>query len=148
MQKPGDAAVLTAKARDFSNAVVFGIINGIVGIPTMISFATIIYKVRPFRPACTSTDLLALHSCPPHAAVKSHLYGVLIAGLMVLQDPAYSQYLGDLAKLGFFASGVHQAVFTIMSTLPYAVGQVQVRFSPYVSDLMLHGMTLEMTQKP
>ncbi len=47
------------------------------------------------------------------------------------QDPAYSAYLGDLAKLGFFASGVHQAVFTLMSTLPYAVGQVQA--SPFTS---------------
>ena len=43
--KPEQAAALATKAREFSDAVVFGIINGIVGIPTMISFATIIYKV-------------------------------------------------------------------------------------------------------
>lgn len=30
-----------------------------------------------------------------------------------------------LCLQGFFASGVHQAVFAIMSTLPYAIGQVQ-----------------------
>ena len=30
--KAGEAAALTAKARDFSNAVVFGVINGIVGM--------------------------------------------------------------------------------------------------------------------
>jgi hypothetical protein len=53
-----------------------------------------------------------------------------------VQDPAYSNYLGDLAKLGFFASGVHQAVFTIMSTLPYAVGQVQV-ISSFVACCVL-----------
>lgn len=28
-----------------------------------------------------------------------------------LQDPVYLPYLGQLAKLGFFASGIHQAVF-------------------------------------
>ena len=44
-QKADQAADLAAKAREFSDAVVFGVINGIVGIPTMISFATIIYKV-------------------------------------------------------------------------------------------------------
>ena len=33
------------RASTLSSALVFGMINGIVGIPTMISFATIIYKV-------------------------------------------------------------------------------------------------------
>lgn len=28
---------------------------------------------------------------------------------------------------GFFASGVHQAVFALMSTLPYAIGQVKAQ---------------------
>ena len=45
VQKQDQAAALATKAREFTDAVVFGIINGIVGIPTMISFATIIYKV-------------------------------------------------------------------------------------------------------
>ena len=31
-----------------------------------------------------------------------------------VQDPIYLPYLGQLAKLGFFASGIHQAVFTMM----------------------------------
>ena len=31
----------------------------------------------------------------------------------VWQDPVYKPYLGQLAKLGFFASGIHQAVFAI-----------------------------------
>ncbi len=44
-QKQDQAAALASKAREFTDAIVFGIINGIVGIPTMISFATIIYKV-------------------------------------------------------------------------------------------------------
>ncbi len=44
-QKQDQATALATKAREFTDAVVFGIINGIVGIPTMISFATIIYKV-------------------------------------------------------------------------------------------------------
>lgn len=45
-EAPSHAAV---KAKKLSNAIVFGVINGIVGIPTMISFATIIYKASPAR---------------------------------------------------------------------------------------------------
>ena len=30
-----------------------------------------------------------------------------------------------MAKLGLLASGIHQTVFTLKSTLPFAVGQVQ-----------------------
>lgn len=43
--KPVESAA-ALKAKKLSSAVIFGIINGIVGIPTMISFATIIYKAR------------------------------------------------------------------------------------------------------
>lgn len=41
-----------------------------------------------------------------------------------LQDELYTPYLGQLAKLAFLASAVHQAIFTMFSTLPFAVGQV------------------------
>ena len=49
-----------------------------------------------------------------------------------LQDDLYTPYLGQLAKLAFLASAIHQAVFTIFSTLPFAVGQVRgTRCPPY-----------------
>ena len=43
-----------------------------------------------------------------------------------MQDELYTPYLGQLAKLAFLASAVHQAIFTIFSTLPFAVGQVHI----------------------
>lgn len=46
-----------------------------------------------------------------------------------VQDKLYAPYLGQLAKMAFLASGVHQLVFTLRSTLPFAVGQVQVTAS-------------------
>jgi hypothetical protein len=49
--KAGEAAALTAKARDFSNAVVFGVINGIVGMSS--SYATL--HVRSRAPHICST---------------------------------------------------------------------------------------------
>lgn len=42
-----------------------------------------------------------------------------------VQDETYEAYLPQLAKLAFLASAVHQAVFLLFSTLPFAVGQVQ-----------------------
>ncbi|BDA44720.1 Uncharacterized protein C24H6.11c [Coccomyxa sp. Obi] len=79
LAKPGKK-----KGSQMSNDILYGFINAIVGAPTMISFAAIIF-----------------------------------------QDDLYAPYLGQLAKLAFLASAVHQAVFTIFSTLPFAVGQVQ-----------------------
>uniref|UniRef100_A0A383VST7 STAS domain-containing protein n=1 Tax=Tetradesmus obliquus TaxID=3088 RepID=A0A383VST7_TETOB len=66
------------------NDVLYGIINAVVGIPTMISFAAIVY-----------------------------------------QDPTYKPLLGQLARIAFFSAAMHQLVFTIFSTLPFAVGQPQ-----------------------
>eukprot|EP00878_Enallax_costatus_P013193 GHUV01013790.1.p1 GENE.GHUV01013790.1~~GHUV01013790.1.p1 ORF type:complete len:1035 (+),score=287.38 GHUV01013790.1:628-3732(+) len=64
--------------------VLYGIINAVVGIPTMISFAAIVY-----------------------------------------QDATYKPYLGQLARMSFFSAAIHQLVFTIWSSLPFAVGQPQ-----------------------
>lgn len=44
----------------------------------------------------------------------------------VLQDPLYKPLLGQLARVSFFSAAIHQLVFTIFSTLPFAVGQPQV----------------------
>jgi hypothetical protein len=44
-----------------------------------------------------------------------------------VQDPLYKPLLGQLARVSFFSAAVHQLMFTIFSTLPFAVGQPQVR---------------------
>jgi SulP family sulfate permease len=41
------------------------------------------------------------------------------------QDPTFKPLLGQLARISFFSAAVHQLVFTIFSTLPFAVGQPQ-----------------------
>ncbi|MEW5305292.1 MAG: hypothetical protein WDW36_007844 [Sanguina aurantia] len=65
-------------------AAVFGVINGVVGLPSLIAFAAIVF-----------------------------------------QAPTYAPYLGSMCKLFFFSSAVHQLVFLMCSSLPFAVGQVQ-----------------------
>lgn len=50
------------------------------------------------------------------------LYGY--AQIVFSQD-IYQAYMPMLAKLFIFSSVVHQAVFSLFSSLPYAVGQVQ-----------------------
>ena len=52
-----------------------------------------------------------------------------------MQDELYTPYLGQLAKLAFLASAMHQAIFTIFSTLPFAVGQVCLVSRRYSPDL-------------
>ena len=42
-----------------------------------------------------------------------------------VQASSYEAFLDPMAKLALFASGIHQLVFTLKSTLPFAVGQVQ-----------------------
>eukprot|EP00884_Botryococcus_braunii_P016374 jgi/Botrbrau1/341/Bobra.0022s0295.1 len=44
---------------------------------------------------------------------------------IIYQDEVYEAYLPQLAKLAFLSSAVHQTVFLLSSTLPFAVGQVQ-----------------------
>lgn len=42
-----------------------------------------------------------------------------------MQDHFFQPVLGQMVKLVFLSSGVHQIIFSIKSTLPFAVGQVQ-----------------------
>ena len=44
---------------------------------------------------------------------------------IIFKDDIYTQYLDQLAKLAFLGSAMHQFVFTIFSSLPYAVAQVR-----------------------
>ena len=43
---------------------------------------------------------------------------------IIFKDDIYTQYLDQLAKLAFLGSAMHQFVFTLVSSLPYAVAQV------------------------
>lgn len=49
----------------------------------------------------------------------------LIAASILMQDHFFQPVLGQMVKLVFLSSGVHQIIFSIKSTLPFAVGQVQ-----------------------
>ncbi|OQS06360.1 Sulfate Permease (SulP) Family [Thraustotheca clavata] len=62
----------------------YGVINAIILVPLMISFAQIIFR-----------------------------------------DPVFQPYLSELVKLTMVSGAIHQLCFSISSTLPFAVGQVQ-----------------------
>lgn len=44
---------------------------------------------------------------------------------IIFRDPAFAPYLPKLVKLVLFSSAVHQMSFSLYSSLPFAVGQVQ-----------------------
>lgn len=73
-----------------------------------------------------------------HGASKktqAFVFGILnaVAGIpaliayaaIVFKDESYSRYIDPICKLFFLSSAVHQAVFCLVSKLPFAVGQVQ-----------------------
>uniref|UniRef100_A0A7R9UBE4 STAS domain-containing protein n=1 Tax=Pinguiococcus pyrenoidosus TaxID=172671 RepID=A0A7R9UBE4_9STRA len=64
--------------------VVYGVVNGCMVLPVMISFSAIIYR-----------------------------------------NPAFEPYMPTLVNLTIFSAAVHQLCFTIFSSMPFAVGQVQ-----------------------
>lgn len=54
----------------------------------------------------------------------SFRYNSMAKSQKSLQDPFFSPYISQLARLAFLASAIHQAVFTLFSSLPFSVGQV------------------------
>jgi hypothetical protein len=44
---------------------------------------------------------------------------------IVFRHPAYAAYIDPLSKMFFLSSAIHQAVFCLLSSLPFAMGQVQ-----------------------
>ncbi|GLC59516.1 hypothetical protein PLESTB_001495700 [Pleodorina starrii] len=82
------------------NAIVFGVINAVVSMPTLIAYAAIVFK-----------------------------------------SPMYLPYLDSLCRFFFFSSGIHQLVFVGLSSLPFAIGQVQdvglIFLSAMASDIAL-----------
>ncbi|KAG6611772.1 Sulfate Permease (SulP) Family [Phytophthora cinnamomi] len=67
-----------------TNAVMYGIINSILTIPTMYGYAVILFSHKEFE-----------------------------------------DFMPALSKLVMFSSVVHQVMFTLLSSLPFSIGQVQ-----------------------
>ncbi|OQR91081.1 Sulfate Permease (SulP) Family, partial [Thraustotheca clavata] len=67
--------------------------------------------------------------------IKALMYGLINAALVVpvmmsftaiiFSNPFFSPYMPTLTKLVGFSSAVHQSVFSSLSSLPFAIGQVQ-----------------------
>lgn len=86
LNQQGDSEAAREEGQDGGDAraVVFGVINTLVGLPALVAFASIVF-----------------------------------------QSPVYSPYVSKMAKMFFFSSAIHQLSFTLLSSLPFAVGQVQ-----------------------
>ncbi|GMG17751.1 unnamed protein product [Phytophthora fragariaefolia] len=67
-----------------TNAVMYGIINSILTIPTMYGYAVILFSHKDFE-----------------------------------------NFMPAVSKLVIYSSAVHQVMFTLMSSLPFSIGQVQ-----------------------
>ncbi|POM75251.1 Sulfate Permease (SulP) Family, partial [Phytophthora palmivora] len=67
-----------------TNAIMYGIINSILTIPTMYGYAVILFSHKDFE-----------------------------------------DFMPALSKLVIFSSVIHQVMFTLMSSLPFSIGQVQ-----------------------
>ncbi|KAK1947491.1 putative vacuolar membrane protein [Phytophthora citrophthora] len=72
------------KLAHVTNAIMYGIINSILTIPTMYGYAVILFSHNDFE-----------------------------------------DFMPALSKLVMFSSVVHQVMFTLMSSLPFSIGQVQ-----------------------
>lgn len=72
---------------------------------------------------------------PTERKIKIGLYGVLNTVILVplmisfaqiiFRDPDFQPYMNDLVKLVLVSAAVHQICFTCVSSLPFAMGQVQ-----------------------
>ncbi|KAG1710235.1 hypothetical protein DVH05_017240 [Phytophthora capsici] len=81
--RAGDGPVLSPTQRKIKIGV-YGVLNTVILVPLMISFAQIIFR-----------------------------------------DPEFQPYMNDLVKLVLVSAAVHQICFTCVSSLPFAMGQVQ-----------------------
>ncbi|KAI9918957.1 hypothetical protein PsorP6_011770 [Peronosclerospora sorghi] len=72
---------------------------------------------------------------PTQRRIKIAVYGVLNTVILVplmisfaqiiFRDPEFQPYMNDLVKLVLVSAAVHQLCFTCVSSLPFAMGQVQ-----------------------
>ena len=80
--------------------------------------------------------------CKPLAT--SIMYGVINSILtipcmygyaaIIFSHHDFAPLMPSLSKLVMFSSVVHQVMFTLLSTLPFAIGQVQVKNSSLIAD--------------
>ena len=117
----------------YLKAAMFGMINVAAGVPALIAFCAVVFKVpRPAAAAaaeprrcyrCVLTSPASptrccspsLHTRPPPTTTTFALP----------QAPLYAPYLDPLCKLFFLSSATHQVVASWRSAVPNAVGQVQ-----------------------
>jgi hypothetical protein len=92
-----------------SSGLVCGVINSVLTVPVMTSFSAIIFQVAVFSCWLIVGDL---------ESFKFQNFMIF----MELQNPFFHNHLGSLVKLVFLSSAIHQTVFTLKSTLPFAVG--------------------------
>lgn len=60
---------------------------------------------------------------------------------IIFQDKFFAPYIGDLVKMVCLSSALHQVVFTLSSTLPFAMGQVQDVGLIFLSAIATHVAT-------
>ncbi|POM80070.1 Sulfate Permease (SulP) Family, partial [Phytophthora palmivora] len=80
-----------------------------------------------------SSDAFTTYSIAKLA--NSLLYGVVNAiraiptmygyTVIIFSHPTFGSFMPALSKLVIFSSAVHQVMFTLMSSMPFAIGQVQ-----------------------
>ncbi|KAL3133431.1 hypothetical protein ABBQ38_007297 [Trebouxia sp. C0009 RCD-2024] len=134
------------RAAQVQAAFLCGVINGIITIPVMTSFAAIIFQASR---VITQHQVLVCNMGVPLVTIGAGI-GITLGvdhplfqpqhrrlpacdtqhlwhdpGCGPGQDHFFQPVLGQMVKLVFLSSGVHQIVFSIKSTLPFAVGQVQ-----------------------
>lgn len=83
----------------------------------------------------TATGKVQTVVSPYEHATKVTLYGALNTIILIpvmisfaqiiFRDPFFQPYMADLIKLVLVSAAVHQLCFTVASSLPFAVGQVQ-----------------------
>lgn len=97
MPQPPEEKPLPTGVAAVAHGSIYGMINFIVCVPTLISYAAIVFRV-----------------------------------------PAFGPDMPTLTKLFFLSSAVHQLIFTCLSTLPFAVGQVQDVGLIFLSQIVTH----------
>ncbi|GFH27092.1 STAS domain-containing protein, partial [Haematococcus lacustris] len=77
------------------------------------------------------------------------LPSLIALAAIVFKAPVYAAYLGALCKFLFLAAGVHQLVFVLLSSQPFAIGQVQdvglIFLSAMASSVAVIGAELGLT---
>jgi MFS superfamily sulfate permease-like transporter len=70
---------------------------------------------------------------------------IMSFGTIIYKDPAFAPYMPTLVKLTVLSGAVHQLCFSMMSSLPFAVGQVQdaglIFLSSMASTIVTHCRT-------